>query len=929
MELRAGMFVYALSFMLGILIVQQFSVLPDISNAVLLVSLACVMLPALYLVGNHYKYKIYITLTIVSILLIILGLSYSIFYAKSELSKRLDELSTGRDMLVSGLVVGIPGVHGKVQSFVLDVDSLRFKDEVDSQITVDHDPGDSSRETDAGRSNFEIFNFEGFNSARQKNIAEMTKHPAVEQVPDFPGKIRLNWYYGKKVNAGERWQLMVRLKPPHGFMNPGGFDYEGWLFQHGVHATGYVRKSAFTQRLQATSDWRIDFWRQRISRQIDRLDGPRATGSGLVDSGADETVTGNTGPGNTGPGNTVPGESSKADIHHALEGTNNFSLLKALAVGDKSSITAKQWKVLSITGTSHLMAISGLHIGLASLFGYLLVRRLIPANLMKHVPAQHLALPAGFIVALCYALLAGFSIPTQRAIIMLFAITLMMLLRRQTRPVDTLGFALLLVLLVDPLAVMSAGFWFSFSAVAVIFISMTRSPNDKTGDRAGDSSWRRRLLTILRQWLRLQMIISIFMLPLSLYMFQQGSLVSPLANLILIPYVSFLVVPVVLMGIILSYLSVDLSQLLFTLALFLLDAIWPLLSYLSELPFAVWINGEVSLSDALLASLSLCLFYFSRRLSAAFIDRYGLPLKHRLYRPVLCGLWLFSLMLLLPLAVTSRPDFASGDFQLTVLDVGQGSSAVIRTKNHTAVFDAGAKFSDKLNVGSSVVIPYLRNQGIIRLDRLVISHGDADHIGGAQDLLDAYPETTLTGQDIELLETGVTSPDRVLCSEGLGWVWDGVTFVFLSPSESSLALFGHDRNNRSCVLKISSASGSVLLTGDIERDIERLLYENYGDRLVSDVLIVPHHGSNTSSSQSFISLVNPKISIISAGYKNRYRLPSVKVLKRYEQLNTKVLHTSDSGAVTLDFKAGNGGEVVFERYRPAAARYWNHNPGTE
>ena len=914
MKLRAGMFVYAFSFMLGILIVQQFSVLPDISISVLLATVACVLLPVLYRAGDHHEYKIYITLILLVIVLISIGFLYSLFYVKSELSSRLDEQSTGRDILVSGLVIGIPGADARVQNFEFEVASWRFLDETGTHNAVNHDDENSPRETDSGKINPDIIN-----STTQKNIADSIYHSEVARVRDFPGKVKLNWYYGTKVKAGERWQFLVRLKPPHGFMNPGGFDYEGWLFQRGVHATGYVRKSAFTQRLQSASDWRIDFRRQLISAQIDRLDRSRPTAASSAEIGPEKIV----------PDEIVPGETSNAEIHHALEVTNNFALLKALAVGDKSSISAKQWKVLSTTGTSHLMAISGLHIGLASLFGYLLVRRLIPVNLMKHVPAQHLALPAGFIVALCYALLAGFSIPTQRAIIMLLAITLIMLLRRQTRPVDTLGFALLLVLLVDPLAVMSAGFWFSFSAVAVIFISMTRSPNDKTGDQAGNTRWWRRLLNILGQWVRLQLIISIFMLPLSLYMFQQGSLVSPIANLVLIPYVSFLVVPVVLMGIIVSYLSGDMSQLLFILALFLLDAIWPLLLFLSELPFAVWINGEVSLFEALLASLSLCLFYFSRRLAASFVDRCGLTLKHRAYSPVLYGLWLFSLIFLLPLAVSSRPGFASGDFQLTVLDVGQGSSAVIRTKHHTAIFDAGAKFSDKLNIGSSVVIPYLRKQGVNRLDRLIISHGDADHIGGAQDILDAYPETILIGQDIESLKAGVSSADRVLCSEGLSWVWDGVTFVFLSPTEGSLALFGQDRNNRSCVLKISSASGSVLLTGDIERDIEHLLNANYGDRLVSDVLIVPHHGSNTSSSQSFISLVNPKIAIISAGYKNRYRLPSVRVLNRYEQLNTKILHTSDSGAVTLDFKAGNGGDVTFERYRPAAARYWNHNPARQ
>ena len=851
MNYRAGMFVYALAFLLGVVFVQQLSVLPDNFTLKLLSCLAvvCIVALAFFVLKKAHALTSCFALIIVFNLLFILGLLYASVYAKQQLSYRLDNTMAGQNIVVNGYISNIPVATDKGQTFEFDIDSFRF---IDDQH-IDDQPADG----------------------------ESPDNRVTLQPKDyFPKKIRLSWYYGLPVHAGEVWQLQVRLKPPHGFMNPGGFDYEAWLFQHGVHATGYVRKSSLNQlhqsvdKSQTVSMAGVNRLRQLLIAKIDLLNDKYST--------------------------------------HADE--NSYSLIKALAVGDKSSISKGQWRVLANTGTSHLMAISGLHIGLAMLFAYVLIRRLLPVWLIKRIPAQHIAVTGGAVAALAYALIAGLSIPTQRAIIMLFVLSVMMLIRRNHRPVDALGLAAFVVLLFDPLAVLSVGFWFSFSAVAVIFISVETGAEQTSGSQQ-DISFLTRLRKILLKWVRLQLLISLFLLPLSLFMFQQVSLVSPLANLLLIPYVSFLVVPVVLLAIVCSYLLPFLAELLFQLAAALLDFVWSFLSFLSQLPFALWVQGDVSIVKLLLATVAMLLIFYSAELGA-LAGRYFKRHAHHVYR------WMFrfcALLLCLPLFIISRSTLKTGEYQLAVLDVGQGSAAVIQTSNHVAVLDSGAKFSEKLDAGSSVVIPYLRSRGVRSLDQLIISHGDSDHIGGAQAILDEFPESSVIGQDIDNLKV----KNKQLCVAGQKWRWDGVDFLMLSPGDDAKWTNTKvKRNDRSCVLRVSSAAGVALFTGDIEKKTELYLLENFAGQLASDILIVPHHGSNTSSSVPFIELVRPKISVISAGYKNRYKLPSAKVTARYEQLDSELMNTAKSGAITIKMGLTDG--VSVKRHRQQAKRYWYH-----
>ncbi len=577
---KAGMFIYGVAFLLGVVWLQQFSVLPSffffISTLLVFFLIPVWVLCYSSRCRNLYsglRFRRVFTLTIVFILLIYIGFVFSSIAGSRALEQQLASDYIGKNIIITGIVASIPVSSGSAQRFEFRVDDYRLPEDMAEAMASD-----------------------GSNQYKLNDT-------------DFPKKIRLSWYYAEKVNADEKWQLEVRLKPPHGFMNPGGFDYEAWLFQHGINATGYVRKSGFNRRIAETSEWPVNRFRQSLGFRIDQL----AKGSPVALAIRDYMHRLQAGGEATGK-STDAGAEVDTDTATDTEKQSTLALIKALAIGDKSSITTQQWQVLTNTGTSHLMAISGLHIGLAALFANILLRRLVPVCFLKVLPAQHVALIGGFIVALLYALVAGLSIPTQRALIMLAALSFMLLLRRNHRPLDALGFALVVILLFDPLAVLSVGFWFSFAAVAVIFISVTgANQND-----VKPSLWMK-ITTILKGWVRIQLLISLFLLPLSLFMFQQVSLVAPVANLFLIPYVSFFVVPLVLLAIFVSFVSSDISGVLFEAAAILLELVWPLLSTLALQPFAVWQYSNMGIISLMLASSALLLLYYSREISQFFV----------------------------------------------------------------------------------------------------------------------------------------------------------------------------------------------------------------------------------------------------------------------------------------------------------------------
>ena len=767
--------VCALAFLTGILFVNRLSQLPSFYLTAFIIFLAicaCVWL---------FRYARCSTISI-AILFFLLGISRAYVYAYGYLEHVLPESLAGTDIQVTGTIASIPRQDGEVQRFVFEVQG--------------------------------------------------TEHvPAEAKMPD---KIRLSWYYGNPVHAGEVWQFLVRLKPPHGFLNPGGFDYERWLYQQGIHATGYVRESKYNARVEVAPVHSVQRLRENISKSL--------------------------------PGSAFSG------------------MIKALLVGERSGILQAQWDTLITTGTNHLMAISGLHIGLVSLFGYWLSRRLIPAALMLSVPAQHIAICAGVCVALLYAMLAGFAIPTQRAMIMLTCVAGALVLRRTAYPPDILSVALMLVLLWDPMAVLSAGFWFSFLAVAAIFYALSSAHSAVTESR---------LRSILKQWVWIQIAITLALFPVSLHLFQQASLVSPLANLLLVPYVSFTVVPLVLLGLLTMFVSAPVSGVLFTLASSLFELIWPLLELLAEMPVSRWSQHKPGL---LLTALGL--------LGAVILLSRNIGYKR-----------FAGVLLLMPMLAFTPAQPADGDITVTFLDVGQGLSVVINTGSHVLVYDTGARFSDRMNSGSSTLVPYLRQQGIKQLDLLIVSHGDNDHIGGAESLLAAYPGTPVMGQGIESLET----VNKVACRAGDAWHWEGVNFTILHPDASHYK----KTNNQSCVLRIEAPGGTVLLTGDIEKNIESRLLKSARQHLDSDILLVPHHGSKSSSTPEFIEATSPKIAIFASGYRNRYGLPSEVILQRYTQLSAKLYATGHHGAIEIKIDAEKG-VLEPQLYRQTSRKYWHH-----
>ncbi len=862
------MFFSALIFLSGIVLVQQWPQLPDteyILLGVLPVAVIYIYVRISRVNSHSLLYRLVKTL-----FLFTAGMSWAVIYAHQALQHRLPESLAGKTIMVQGRVVGVPENSRRGKHFYLSVDHFEL---VDSR--------------------------EPFNDY-------------------MPRKIRLSWYYGRKhkvqaVHAGESWQFLLRLKPPHGFFNPGGFDYEGWLFQRGIDARGYIRAASATshwrnRRLSAAPVYSVDAMREKLSRSISRWlqsSTPAAASAQLSSLPVKPAVTG---------------------------------MITALAIGERRLITPAQWQVLLRTGTNHLMAISGLHIGLAYLFGFVagrwLFSRLAPVSWLYRLPAPHLGVISGLLVAIVYALLAGFSIPAQRALVMLGGFAAASLLRRYLCPLDALGLALFLVLLWDPLSVLSPGFWFSFIAVAVIFYTFSE-PQPVVSSPSTDIApviaprflWFSRIKQRLMCWGGLQLMITLALFPLSLYLFQQGSLIAPLANLLMVPFVSFLVVPFVLLALLFYPFIPLFSQWFVMLAASALQWGWLWLEMLAGWPFAYINTGNIMLWQLFCAAMAMLIWfvpagYFSR-ISNRLLSRNIPPQRVFAIRIIIVLVCLIPAIAALYLPTSSAFPVA-GTIRLSVLDVGQGLATVVQTQHHTLVFDSGAKLGEKLDAGRSVVVPFLRASGIHTIDTLVISHGDNDHIGGAASILAAFPEASVIGQDLQTLN----AKNKMPCYRGQQWYWDGVQFRFLNPPaiEDSQSVkwkkILKKRNNHSCVLQISAAGGSVLLTGDIEKEVERQLLKNFSGRLKTDVLVVAHHGSKTSSSEAFIDALRPTLAILPTGYRNRYHLPNKTVVNRYQRRHIQLLQTGLVGAVSLLLVPGQGITQV-DAYRLSHHHYWN------
>lgn len=672
--------------------------------------------------------------------------------------------------------------------------------------------------------------------------------------PGVPPRIVLNWYDARgeqaslarpALPAGSRWQLRVRLKRPHGNMNPHGFDYEGWLFARGIGATGHVRISgdAVPRMLEAEAagvGYAVQRARQAVRERFERA-------LGVVDG---------------------------ASVTHPWAG-----VLIALAIGDQRAIPPAQWDLFERAGLTHLVSISGLHVTMvAALAGWLCaaVWRRVPLLALR-CPAQRAGVLAGLLAATAYCALAGFGIPAQRTLIMLATAGLALLAGRFSSPSRALALAVAVVLPLHPLAVIDAGFWLSFGAVALLLYA------------AASGVGARRPL---RRWLQAQAAITVGLAPLTLALFGRMSLLAPLVNLFAIPLVSGLITPLALLAVLLPI------DLLLVCAHALTSVLMSFAATLTTPDWALW-HGAAPPPWAVLAGVAGA----------------GCALA-----PAGWGGRVLALPLMLPLLLFTPPRPSPGDMTVTVLDVGQGLAVHVQTATHDLVFDTGPRYGAEADAGERLLLPYLRAGGVRRLDRLLVSHADSDHSGGAASLLDGMPVERVLSSVPAHDGLRLLRPDTEDCAAGQRWAADGVLFELLHPPPGAVLRGARSSNALSCVLRVQSVHGVALITGDLLADGESELVAA-GAPLAAYLLVSPHHGSRTSSTQAFVDAVAAREVVHAVGYRNRFNHPHPAVAARYEAAGATQRRSDHDGAVRYRFTAAG---IAIERSRELDARYW-HN----
>ena len=678
-------------------------------------------------------------------------------------------------------------------------------------------------------------------------------------------KLQLS-YFADNVNGdqeahpfrpGDRWQLTVRLKQVHGYANPGQSDREAYLFRNGFIASGYVRGAIGSS--------------------------PAAETSGKAD---------NVLVGYSRCSISVLRHSLLQKLESRLSETRHPELIIALILGEKDGLGSAQWDLFSATGTNHLFVISGLHIGMLSLAVFQIASyglRLLPRTL-NPVPAQSGAALLAIGAALAYSVLAGWSLPTQRASIMVAILLANAITGRQTSRSYRFVVALAAVMTLDPLASSSPGFWLSFTAVGVLLFFGQSAPAQEPV--AGDSYLLKLLKRQASQLIRPQWLVFVgLFLPLVL-LFGSVSLIAPLANVLAIPMLGFLLLPVLLLACLLLPIDETLSLHMMTVGDLLLHVLISTLELLATEFSQFYLQPPpLFLLVSIVPGIILLLMPA------------GVPFR-----------WLAFPLLIA--AVTTRTQELNQGFQVRVFDVGQGLAVLVRTAGHALLFDTGPAFGPDWNAGAGIVLPALRHLGVHQLDSVVVSHGDSDHAGGLEAIRAAFPAARIIGS---VSGENYMAP----CVEGNRWQWDGVHFMFLHPEKTLPdAPTNLSSNNRSCVLRINFGNSSILLPGDIEAPIERQLAASIGGDLRSTVLLAPHHGSNTSSSYPFIKMVDPQLVIYSAGYGNGFGHPAPEVVQRYLTLGIKQSNTAHRGMISIVMSEPEG-SLRLRDYRGEHRRYWS------
>lgn len=639
--------------------------------------------------------------------------------------------------------------------------------------------------------------------------------------------IRMSWYADRThaapaLHAGERWQLPARLRAPRGLRNAGAPDGEMHAFADRLAATGYVHGDGV--RLSGLAG--IDGWRDATSARI---------------------------------GQAVTTPSSR--------------FIRALALGDTRFLADDDWTLLRADGLTHLIAISGFHVGMVAGVAALLVRllwRLLPMLALR-MPARIAAAVAGLVAAIGYAAASGFSLPTVRTLVMIGVVALAQVARRNIAMPQVLATAAIAMLLVDPLSVISAGFWLSFAGVVWLLWCMPRS---------GISAWKELLMA--------QGVATLGLLPLTVVLFGQASVAGPVANLLAVPWWSLVVAPLSVAGVALDTMHPTLGALAWRLAAWCFDLAWPAFQTLGSSRFALWHLPEATLPAVAIALVGAFWLMLPRTTP-------GKPL---------------ALLLWLPLLYPDLHRPPQGALEVTAIDVGQGLSVLVRTHHHVLLYDMGPAVPDGFDAGERSVLPTLYAHGINHLDRLVVSHADMDHVGGL-----AAVRRELPADDLQAPAGSGVVGSRP-CLAGQEWVWDGVRFVFLHPPP----LFPYLANDSSCVLRIEGHDGTVLLTGDMSSLIERKLVDEDPAAIRADLVFVAHHGSRHSSDPAFVTATHAREAVFSTGHANRFRHPDDVVVERWRDSGARTWNTADTGAVTFRIEAGG---IVARAQRQASPRLWD------
>lgn len=616
-------------------------------------------------------------------------------------------------------------------------------------------------------------------------------------------RVQLNCYrHCPKFHVGEHWHLRTKLHTVHNLNNPGGFDYKTQLATKHIRWIGYVLNQDMNKNDQR-KDWNIPVLREKLADHLAKF----------------------------------------------FSNETSLGIVEALTIGVTTHISQTSWTLFRCTGTTHLMVISGAHIGLVAGMMFKLIQFLWSRNqhLCLYIPAQRVASVVAILTSIVYALIAGLGAPAERATIAASFIFLRYLGQHAFGSWQTWRYALLVVILTEPHVVLLPGFYLSFIAVGIL-LSMNR----------------RILYPAIRKALGIQLSCMLGLLPFTIYWFSYGAVTGLFANFLAIPWVSFVIVP-------LSLICLGLGKYLPWLSTVLNYNIDYFLQFLQWVDRLSWMNIQISYSHILFplaGMLSLILYFF-------------LPIQ---------TIWPAAMTLFIVAIYPSHPLIPEQEFKVDILDVGQGLAVLIQTHHHALLYDTGGKNFQGSDMGKLVILPYLRHIGLQHLDKIIVSHPDLDHRGGLDSIMNVFPQADLIVDRPQFYHHGSA------CHTYPDWIWEGITFHFFA-----LPIDLGTTNNHSCVLQVSNAGGQILLTGDIEKSAEKILIKTYGQRLRSTVLLVPHHGSNTSSSAQFLQTIAPQYAVFSYGFDNRYHFPHAKVVQRYQTFKIKTLSTAERGMISLRF----------------------------